>query len=54
MEDIGFSRSTALTHGAVICSEQGANDLHMVWLMPLPPSTPSSLASLKIQNGLPF
>ena len=21
----------------VICLEQGANDLHMVWLMPLPP-----------------
>jgi len=21
----------------VICLERGANDLHMVWLMPLPP-----------------
>jgi len=29
----------------VICLERGADDLHMVQLMPLPP--PSSLASLK-------
>jgi len=37
--------------GVVICLECGANDLHMVWLMPLPPIV--SCFS-KIQNGLPF
>jgi len=36
----------------VICLERGANDLHMVQLMPLP--TPSSLASLKTRLVLPF
>jgi len=35
----------------VICLECGANDLHMVRLMPLPPII--SCFS-KIQNGLPF
>jgi len=35
----------------VICLEQGANDLCVVWLMPLPP--PSSLASLKSGMVLP-
>ena len=35
----------------VICAEQGANDLHMVQLMPLPPH---HLLILKIQSGLPF
>ena len=35
----------------VICLECGANDLHMVQLMPLPPII--SCFS-KIQNGLPF
>jgi len=29
----------------VICLKQGADDLHIVWLMPLP--LPSSLAQLK-------
>ena len=33
------------------CLEQGANDLHMVQLMPLPPIIS---CSSKIQNGLPF
>ena len=36
--------------GVVICLEYGANDLHMVQLMPLPPII--SCFS-KIQNGLP-
>jgi len=36
----------------VICLEQGANDLHMVQLMPLPPHT--IFCFIKIQNGLPF
>jgi len=31
----------------VICLEQGAGDLHIVQLMSVPRSTPSSLASLK-------
>ena len=35
----------------VICLERGANDLHMVQLMPLPPIIS---CSSKIQNGLPF
>jgi len=35
----------------VICLEQGANDLHMVQLMPLPPIIS---CSSKIKNGLPF
>ena len=35
----------------VICLEQSANDLHMVWLMPLPPH---HLCFSKIQNGLSF
>ena len=35
----------------VICVERGANDLHMVHLMPLPPIIS---CSSKIQNGLPF
>jgi len=34
----------------VVCLERGANDLHMVQLMPLLPHHRSS----KIQNGLPF
>jgi len=34
----------------VICLDQGANDLHMVQLMPLPIVSCSS----KIKNGLPF
>jgi len=33
----------------VICLERGANDLHMVQLMPLPPH---HLFCSKIQNGL--
>jgi len=37
--------------GMVICLERGANDLHMVQLMPLPPIIS---CSSKIQNGLPF
>jgi len=36
----------------VICLEQGANDLHMVQLMPLPP--PIISCSSKVQNGLRF
>ena len=36
----------------VICLERGANDLHMVQLMPLPP--PSSLASLKSRMVFTF
>jgi len=36
----------------VICLEQGANDLYMVELTPLPP--PSSLASLKSRMIYPF
>jgi len=35
----------------VICLERGANDLHMVPLMPLPPIISRSS---KIQNGLPL
>jgi len=35
----------------VICLGQGANDLHMVQLMPLPHH---HLLLSKIQNGLPF
>ena len=35
----------------VICLERGANDLHMVQLMPLPPR---HLLLHKIQNGLSF
>jgi len=35
----------------VICLERGANGLHMVQLMPLPPITS---CFNKIQNGLPF
>jgi len=35
----------------VTCLERGANDLHMVQLMPLPPH---HLLPSKIQNGLPF
>jgi len=38
----------------VICLEQGADDLRMVQLMPLPHAAPSSLCSSNIQNGLPF
>jgi len=34
----------------VICLERGANDLHMVQLMPLPAHR---LLFIKIQNGLP-
>ena len=37
--------------GMVICLERGANDLHMVQLMPLPPH---HCCSSKIQNCLPF
>ena len=37
--------------GMVICLEWGANDLHMVQLMPLPPIIS---CFIKIQNGLPF
>jgi len=40
-----------LSAGIVMCLEQGANDLHMVQLMPLP--LPSSLLQ-KIQNVLTF
>ena len=35
----------------VICLERGANDLHMVQLMPLPPH---HLLLRQIQNGLSF
>ena len=35
----------------VICLERSANDLHMVWLMPLPSRR---LCFSKIQNGLSF
>jgi len=35
----------------VICLEQGANDLHMVQLMPLPPIVS---CFINIQNSLPF
>ena len=35
----------------VICLVRGANDLHMVWLIPLPP--PSSLASVKSRMVYP-
>jgi len=34
----------------LVCLEQGANDLHMVQLMPMPLHT----YFIKIQNGLPF
>jgi len=34
----------------VVCLEQGANDLHMVQLMTLPPTLLISCSS-KIQNG---
>jgi len=37
--------------GMVICLELGANDVHMVQLMPLPPIIS---CFIKIQNGLPF
>jgi len=35
----------------VICAEQGADDLHMVYLMPLPPHHP---CFIKIQIGSTF
>jgi len=35
----------------IICLERGANDSHMVQLMPLPTH---HLLIIKIQNGLPF
>ena len=35
----------------IICLDQGANDLYMVQLMPLPPHR---LCFSKIQNGLSF
>ena len=38
--------------GVVICLEQGANDLHIVQLMPL--LTHIISCFIKIQNGLPF
>ena len=34
-----------------ICLERSANDLHMVWMMPLPPH---HLLLQQIQNGLSF
>ena len=37
--------------GVVICLEQGANDLHMVHLMPLPPIIS---CFIKIHNGFTF
>jgi len=37
--------------GVVICLERGANDLHMVQLMPLPPIVS---CFIKIQTGLTF
>jgi len=40
--------------GMVICLEQGANDLHMVKLMPMPPYHLSSFASSKSRMVLPF
>jgi len=38
----------------VICLEQGADSLHIVQLMPLPPKTSSSLASFTSTLVLPF
>ena len=38
----------------MICLERGADCLHMVQLMPLPPKTPSSLASFESRLVLPF
>jgi len=38
----------------VICLERGANDSHMVQLMPLPLYHPLLSCCSKIQNGLPF
>jgi len=38
----------------VICLEQGADCLHIVYLMPLHPQTLSSLASFKSRLVLPF
>jgi len=38
----------------VVCLERGADCLHMVQLMPLHPKTPSSLASFKSRQVLPF
>jgi len=35
----------------IVCLERGANDLHMVQLMPLPPIIS---CFIKIQNGLLF
>jgi len=35
----------------VICQKRGANDLHMVQLMPLPPII---FICIKVQNRLPF
>jgi len=37
--------------GVVICLQQGAHDLHMVQLTPLPPNSP---LAIEIQNNLPF
>ena len=37
----------------VVCLQGGADRLHMVQLMPLPPKTPSSLASFKSTLVLP-
>jgi len=38
----------------VVCLERGADSLHMVQLIPLPPQTPSSLASFKSRLALTF
>ena len=38
----------------VICLERGADCLHMVQLMPLPPKIPLFLASFKSRLVLPF
>jgi len=37
----------------VICLEQGANDLHMVQLMPLPPHLDKKRAKSLKKNNLP-
>jgi len=38
----------------VICQERGTDCLHMVQMIPLHPQTPSTLASFKSRQVLPF
>jgi len=50
-KSIQFVKIECRDAGIVICLELGANDLHMVQLMPLPSH---HSCFIKIQNGLTF